>query len=785
MAGRKIVRRRTTLQTSFALVDRGVFAGHVFDPRRPDQRFVVELYLDGLPVSVARADDPVEHMPIGQSGHPSCSFLFAVPESALAGRQTAEAWLANQDIAVGEPISLDPLNETVEDAATELVSWLGGLRFEGSCGPGNEPKTIMALVDGEVAAEAETNSWIHVPGADGGKAERRFDLHLPMRFADGRARRVRFVRQDGQDLTRKPLTFVAYPEGLATSMPDVGSDLDQSLPDPDQSLRDELVNRLVRMSMPFSQYPEWRVRYAAKTETPPASSVAVVLIGDGASRDSLASLERQAGMEWVAAVLSPDSASAKFDADELTDFIENQAASRQLIVFALAGTRFADGALSRLALAAAETPDAVVIYGDIEIQSQGTPTPIAFPVFDYERMLEQGYCGHLFALRRSAVTKALRGGATDIYRLFNIQIDADGPAGRILHVPWVLGTLPSFDLRSASRVLAGATEAHLKARGRRATIAIARGEKLPAIHVRHAIAKGATTIVIPVRDQLALLRSCLRSIAPAVKAARADIMIVDNGSSDGEMLDFLDHLDGRQAVVLRVPGPFNFSQLNNLAANKAHSEYLCLLNNDVEALDNEWLPELLRRISEPDVGAVGALLLWPSGVVQHGGVVLDPSFGALHAFNDRVHHDSGYGDLLRVAHQCSSVTAACMLTRRKEFLAVGGMDEVRFPINFNDVDYCLKLRARNKRIVFTPHARLKHLESASRGRDHRADRAGRFAREVQMLRSRWGEVLREDPYYSPLLSLDSVPFSALAWPPRTLTPRSASPPIPVDIPPGF
>ena len=163
--------------------------------------------------------------------------------------------------------------------------------------------------------------------------------------------------------------------------------------------------------------------------------------------------------------------------------------------------------------------------------------------------------------------------------------------------------------------------------------------------------------------------------------------------------------------MVRVPGTFNFARLNNLAAEAANTELLCLLNNDVKALDDGWLDEMLSRIGEPDVGAVGALLLWPSGVVQHGGVVLGTSFAADHAFKDRMDGDPGYGDLLRVAHECSSVTAACLVTRRQDYLDVGGMDEVRFPVNFNDVDYCLKLRARGQRIVFTPHAKLLHLES--------------------------------------------------------------------------
>lgn len=158
---------------------------------------------------------------------------------------------------------------------------------------------------------------------------------------------------------------------------------------------------------------------------------------------------------------------------------------------------------------------------------------------------------------------------------------------------------------------------------------------------------------------------------------------------------------------------------------------------------------------------------------------------AAHAFNDRMDGDAGYGDLLRAAHECSAVTAACLLTRRRDFIDLGGMDEFRFPVNFNDVDYCLKLRAAGKRIVFTPHAKLLHRESASRGKDKDTDRKARFERELHNLRARWADVLAADPFYNPVLSLDPIPFSALAWPLRSMEPRRCDLPIPLAMPPGF
>lgn len=163
---------------------------------------------------------------------------------------------------------------------------------------------------------------------------------------------------------------------------------------------------------------------------------------------------------------------------------------------------------------------------------------------------------------------------------------------------------------------------------------------------------------------------------------------------------------------------------------------------------------------------------------------MGPNFMTHSAFDDRFQDDPGYSDLLLVAHECSAVTAACLLTKRLDYVAVGGMDEVRFPVDFSDVDYCLKLRSISKRTVFTPHARLLHLALASRGSDRTADGTARFNHELRALRARWGECLVNDPYYNPTLSLNEAPFAALAWPPHDMVPRIQRSLPPADIPPG-
>lgn len=771
------------LRTRFFRIDETSFGGHVVDTADATQRFIVELLLDGQPIRVARADVYVHELAIDGLGDGYYGFVFSLSPSALADSFVAEVRLANSTTPVGSPIHLRA------DAASEddprgpgSVEWLGGVRFEGWCpARSDQVPTIIALIDGEAVAQVRPTRWTQIGTKESARAVRGFDLHLPHRFADGRVRRVRFVTDDGQEVSSSPISFVAFPDGLARTLDRLG-ELES------ERLRGEFFDRLLPMSLPFTEYDYWQRRFSTKPEVNSQPNVAIVLIGTGDETVSLRSIEEQDYSDWVLGTLPEGRASATFEPDMLRSFLAEDAEQSEIVLFAPTGTQFSDMALVHFANAFAAFPEAVAAYADIDVAGPDQRAwPVAFSAFDYERMLEQGYCSHLFALRRASVEKAIAVGATDIYRLFNSIFDETRNVDKneVIHIPTALGRIPPLDLASSTRALANATAVHLQRRGVRTNVSPGKGSAFPAVHVARVPQRASVTIVIPVRNKPELLRDCLRSIRRAATSMNAEIMIVDNDSSDPEMFAYLEEIDGNDALVIRVPGAFNFARLNNIAADKSQSQFLCLLNNDVQALDDLWLAEMLGRMTEPDVGAVGALLVWPSGVVQHGGVVLGTSFAATHAFNDRIQTDPGYADLLRVAHECSAVTAACLVTRRADYQAVGGMDELRFPVNFNDVDYCLKLAAAGKRIVFTPHARLLHLESASRGKDMAPDRARRFERELRVLRARWGDRLINDPYYNPMLSLDPAPFSALAWPPRSMAPRIGSRPVPADIPAGF
>ena len=275
------------------------------------------------------------------------------------------------------------------------------------------------------------------------------------------------------------------------------------------------------------------------------------------------------------------------------------------------------------------------------------------------------------------------------------------------------------------------------------------------------------SIIVPTRDRVDLLRQCVESVLDRTEYPGYELVVVDNGSTDARALEYLAALRGRERVqVLRYDAPFNFSAINNWAAARCGGELLCLLNNDIEVVDGDWLAEMVALACRPGTGAVGAMLWYPDGSIQHAGVVLGLGGVANHAYCHQPRGIPGHGARALVAQELSAVTAACMVVRRAVFEQVGGLDE-RLQVAFNDIDFCLRLRAAGYRNAWTPFARLYHHESATRGAEDTPEKIARFQREVALMRERWAELLDRDPAYNPNLSLDIRDTAAeLAFPPR-------------------
>lgn len=265
------------------------------------------------------------------------------------------------------------------------------------------------------------------------------------------------------------------------------------------------------------------------------------------------------------------------------------------------------------------------------------------------------------------------------------------------------------------------------------------------------------SVLIPTRDQAPLLEVCLKGVE-RTPYPHLQIIIIDNGSTAADACDLIHRYEQRGALVLRRPGPFNFSALNNEGARMATGDLLCLLNNDVEVIEPDWLETLAVQAVRPEVGAVGARLLYPEGTIQHAGVVLGIGGGAGHAHRLQGPRDHGYFRRAQLPQFVSAVTAACLVIERAKYLAVGGFDEDQFPVAFNDVDLCLRLNARGWQSLYEPRATLTHHESKSRGKDLTLEKRARFAGELAALQNRWGSDHRVDPYHHPHLSRLSENF---------------------------
>ncbi|WP_326998660.1 glycosyltransferase family 2 protein [Croceibacterium mercuriale] len=269
------------------------------------------------------------------------------------------------------------------------------------------------------------------------------------------------------------------------------------------------------------------------------------------------------------------------------------------------------------------------------------------------------------------------------------------------------------------------------------------------------------SVIIPTRNRADLLKVCTDGLA-RTDYPSMEIIIVDNGSDDPETIAWLQEWASRapdRHRVLSAPGPFNYSALNNLAARQATGTLLCLLNNDIEILEPNWLATMVRQAVREEVGAVGARLLYPDGRIQHAGVVLGVGNAAGHAHRFMRPEEEGYHHRHSLPHFVSAVTAACLVVRGDRFDAVDGLDEANFAVAFNDVDLCLRLNRKGWQSLYEPRATLVHHESVSRGLDRDPVGAARFAGEMAALQRIWGTATLVDPWHHPQLSRASERFA--------------------------
>src|SRR2546423_2052959 len=403
--------------------------------------------------------------------------------------------------------------------------------------------------------------------------------------------------------------------------------------------------------------------------------------------------------------------------------------------------------------------DADLIYSDEDkLTEVGLDAPIFKPDWSPDYFLPCNYICH-FTIIRAEVLKLVGGfrsqfdGAQD-YDLFLRIVER---TNRIDHIPRVLYHWRRSDASTADNIRRKpgsletgrlALEAHLERQKMRGHVTV--DWRTHAYWIKRDLAEAKPiSIIIPARDHIELLRRCVESIEKETIYAPYEIVIVDNDSQTDEARTFLSSTKHR---VLNYSGPFNFSAINNFAAEQTGNPWLLFLNNDTEVIDGDWLTIMAEHIQRSEVGAVGPRLLYPDDTVQHGGIALGVGGSAEHAFRGFPAEAPGVCRQLQVTRNYSAVTGACLLTRRDVFNKVHGFDEERLPVTFNDVDLCLKIRRAGYLIVYTPFARLYHHESGTRRRTVEPMETG-------VMQARWAPILQSDPYYNPNLSRERADFS--------------------------
>lgn len=448
-------------------------------------------------------------------------------------------------------------------------------------------------------------------------------------------------------------------------------------------------------------------------------------------------------------------------------------ASGDFIVFADHDDVLTANALYECAKAVNEHPDTEVIYSDEDKMSMDGNKffqPHFKPDFNIDLLCTVNYICHLFVVKRE-----LQREIGELREAFDGAQDYDfvfrcvEKAGKIHHIPKILYHWRSHENSTSenpeSKLYAfdageRAIQAHYDRMGIRAEVS--KGEYLGLYRTRYILnPKPMISIIIPNKDHIDDLDRCISAIEKKSSYGNYEYIIVENNSTDEKTFAYYRQLEtsNPKVHVVYYKGKFNYSAINNFGAGFAKGEYLWLLNNDTEIINDDCIEELVGYCTREDVGIVGARLYYEDDTIQHAGVVI--GFGGIagHCFVQHPRGATGYCHRIICAQDYSAVTAACMMVKRSVFDAVGGLTE-ELEVAFNDIDFCMKVRQLGKLVVYNPYAELYHYESKSRGLEDTPEKIQRFQREIATFEKRWPEILRSgDPFYNPNLTLESQDFS--------------------------
>lgn len=429
-------------------------------------------------------------------------------------------------------------------------------------------------------------------------------------------------------------------------------------------------------------------------------------------------------------------------------------------------------ALYQCAKAVQKEPQTDVIYSDedkVDMSGKKFFEPHFKSDYNIDLLCTMNYICHLFVVRKDVMEQAgLFESCYDGAQDHDFILRCTEKAEHIVHIPKVL-----YHWRCHAQSTSENPESKLYAfeNGCKAVKAHYDRTGIPAeveqgpfygMYRTHYLWKEQplVSILIPNKDHVADLKKCMDSIEEKSTYRNFEFIIVENNSTEEETFAYYKEIEKRDNVrVLYYKEDFNYSRINNFGAKEANGEYVLLLNNDTEMIEPDSIKEMLDVCMRPDVGIVGAKLIFEDNTIQHAGVIIGFGGVAGHAFIGQDRDDNGYFSRIISVQDLSAVTAACLMVRRSVFDEVEGLNE-EFKVAFNDIDFCLKVRKAGYLVVYNPYAQFYHYESKSRGQEDSADKVARFQQEIGLFGERWGELLEHgDPYYNPNLTLDKADFS--------------------------
>lgn len=755
-----------------------VLHGWAMNTAQPDQRLIVEVIIDGAPVALARADQYEPVAPMGDQFH---GFTVQLRQSWLDEAAVIAVRIANDGFELDGNVLLPAGPPDSSHAIAAQVWHTGGLRLSGWCWDPQSPRRHVEVTvsEGNVVIASATCNSHNQALAYRATSDHGFSIDLPWELADGMVHKLELTDDRGQQLAGSPISVCCWPEGVTGLLQSLEVESDPAL----ISLLTDVANEhtvLLPKSAGWHLYPSWFEAFQRLDSLPAVEMqgrVGVVLISDGNCAHeqlTLDSLGQDRGLVHEIAITP---------AEDLMPAVDKVlTAGCDFILPLIAGDRLAPSALGHLC--ALLDGNNAWAYGDCD---QDSPTgerthPWLKPIWDIDLFIGADvftpgaiFSAPFIAQALSLLPDRVKHSAVNWHDLTAaIALATEQNKVPVAHLPRVLYHRSTCAPESPEQA---EPSAHRRLAVEWLCESLATGTTVSSVEHYPALLRPLwplpqqlprVSLIVPTRDQFRLLHTCIEGLLNETDYPDLEIIVVDNQSSDPQTLAYFEDLKKRGVAVVSHPHPFNYSTINNVGVSHATGDLIGLVNNDIEIVEGGWLKEMVSHALRPDVGVVGAKLLWPNHMVQHAGVVVGINGLAAHTGNLLNDQDPGYLAFNHLTREQSAVTAACLLISKSLYQAVQGLDELAFPVAFNDVDLCLKVKATGKRIIWSSKAKLIHAESASRGKDLTPEKKARALREQKNFIERWVSTQGGDPHYHPSLSLDylSGAYGGLALPPR-------------------